>query len=66
MKTHISVLLEESILGLDIKNDGVYVDGTLGRAGHSKEILKKLDKGILYSFDKDQAAIDAIETYLYI
>lgn len=61
MKTHISVLLEESILGLDIKNDGVYVDGTLGRAGHSKEILKKLDKGILYSFDKDQAAIDAIE-----
>ena len=39
-QAHISVLLNESIEGLNIKSDGIYVDGTLGRAGHSKEILK--------------------------
>ena len=39
---HIPVLLEECITGLNIKEDGIYVDGTLGGAGHSKEILKKL------------------------
>lgn len=60
MNKHISVLLSESIEGLNIKDDGVYVDGTLGRGGHSREILNKLDNGRLYSFDKDQAAIDAI------
>lgn len=61
MTAHISVLLNEAIEGLNIKSDGVYVDGTLGRGGHSREILKQLEKGILYSFDKDQTAIDAIE-----
>ena len=61
IKAHISVLLNESIEGLNIKSDGVYVDGTLGRAGHSNEILKYLKTGTLYSFDKDQAAIDAID-----
>ena len=60
-QAHISVLLNESIEGLNIKSDGIYVDGTLGRAGHSSEILKKLTTGTLYSFDKDQEAIDAIE-----
>ena len=61
MDKHISVLLDESIKGLNIKDDGIYVDGTLGRGGHSREILKHLKTGRLYSFDKDQAAIDAID-----
>ncbi len=54
---HISVLLNESINGLNIKSNGIYLDLTLGRAGHSKEILKKLDKGYLYGFDLDNDAI---------
>lgn len=58
MMEHYSVLLEESISYLNIKEDGIYVDGTLGRAGHSSEILKRIPKGHLYSFDKD---LDAIE-----
>ena len=41
---HKPVLLKESIEGLNIKNDGIYVDGTLGGAGHSKEIAKRLNK----------------------
>lgn len=55
---HYSVLLNESIELLEIKPDGIYVDGTLGRGGHSSEIAKKLTTGHLYSFDKDQTAID--------
>lgn len=55
---HISVLLQESIDLLDVKQDGIYVDCTLGRAGHSSEILKRLDQGHLYAFDLDQTAID--------
>ena len=54
---HISVLKEEAIDALNIKSDGIYVDMTLGYAGHSSEILKRLDNGFLYAFDKD---IDAI------
>lgn len=54
---HYSVLLEESIHYLNIKEDGIYVDGTLGRAGHSSAILSQLTKGHLYAFDKDQEAI---------
>lgn len=51
---HISVLKEEAINGLNIKQDGIYVDMTLGYGGHSKEILKKLNKkGFLFAFDKD-------------
>ena len=58
MTKHIPVLLNETIEGLSIKPDGVYVDLTLGRGGHSKEILKKLKNGRLISFDKDETAIE--------
>ena len=54
---HYSVLLNESIEGLNIKPDGIYVDCTLGYGGHSEQILKRLDKGFLYSFDQDEEAI---------
>ena len=47
---HYSVLLNESIEGLNIKPDGIYVDGTLGYGGHSSEILRQLTTGHLYSF----------------
>ncbi|MBQ8990026.1 MAG: 16S rRNA (cytosine(1402)-N(4))-methyltransferase RsmH [Prevotella sp.] len=54
---HIPVLLRESIDGLDIKPDGVYVDVTFGGGGHSREILRRLGKnGRLYSFDQDEDA----------
>ena len=54
---HISVLKEESIVGLNIKPDGVYVDCTTGGAGHSLEIAKKLTTGRLICFDKDTDAL---------
>ncbi len=54
---HQSVLLTECITNLALKANGIYVDGTLGRGGHSKEILKHLSKGHLYCFDKDKTAI---------
>ena len=54
---HVPVLLQESIDGLDIKPDGVYVDVTFGGGGHSKEILTRLGKnGHLYGFDQDEDA----------
>ena len=54
---HVPVLLNESIDGLDIKSDGIYVDVTFGGGGHSKEILRRLGKrGRLYSFDQDPDA----------
>ena len=54
---HVPVLLNESIDGLDIKPDGIYVDVTFGGGGHSKEILRRLgEKGHLYSFDQDPDA----------
>lgn len=56
---HKSVLLEESIDGLNIKEDGVYVDCTLGFGGHSSEILKRLKKGLLIAIDQDDMAIEA-------
>ena len=55
---HISVLLNEAVEMLNVKNDGIYVDCTLGRGGHSSEILKRCRKGHLYCFDMDQDAID--------
>jgi len=55
---HKSVLLQESIDCLNIKEDGVYVDGTLGYAGHSGEILKRIKRGSLFAFDQDQTAIN--------
>ncbi|WP_033160984.1 16S rRNA (cytosine(1402)-N(4))-methyltransferase RsmH [[Mycoplasma] collis] len=53
---HLPVMLNEVINELNIKKDGIYIDLTLGRAGHSKEILKKLENGWLYCFDKDLEA----------
>ena len=58
MTKHIPVLLSETIEGLNIKPDGIYVDLTLGRGGHSKEVLKRLKTGRLISFDKDETAIE--------
>lgn len=54
---HISVLLNECIENLNIKPDGVYVDGTLGLGGHSEQILKRLDGGRLIGIDRDESAI---------
>lgn len=54
---HIPVLLPEAIEALNIKENGIYLDLTLGRAGHSKEILKRIPKGLLIAFDKDKNAI---------
>ncbi len=62
--THRPVLLEECIRGLKIRPDGVYVDGTLGRAGHSREIAKGLTTGRLICIDRDQAALDAAQQRL--
>ena len=57
---HKPVMLEECIEGLKIKSDGIYVDGTLGGAGHSKEILKRLSKnGLLIGIDRDEDALKA-------
>ena len=57
MSNHISVLLNEAIDLLNIKADGIYVDLTLGRGGHSKEILRRIPFGHLFAFDKDEEAI---------
>ncbi|PKK93122.1 MAG: 16S rRNA (cytosine(1402)-N(4))-methyltransferase, partial [Tenericutes bacterium HGW-Tenericutes-6] len=54
---HETVLKEEAITYLNIKPDGIYVDGTLGGAGHSKAILSHLKDGFLYAFDQDDFAI---------
>ena len=54
---HKSVLLNECIENLNIKANGIYVDATLGYAGHSSEILKRIPKGLLYGFDQDDFAI---------
>lgn len=62
---HYSVLLKESIDGLNIKPDGIYVDCTLGGAGHSSVILSKLNEnGHLYAFDQDRIAIENAEATL--
>ncbi|MGV2393022.1 UNVERIFIED_CONTAM: 16S rRNA (cytosine(1402)-N(4))-methyltransferase RsmH [Campylobacter lari] len=55
---HVSVLLNESLNSLNIKDDGIYVDLTLGMGGHSSEILKRLKNGLLIGFDKDAFAIE--------
>ena len=62
--THKSVLLDECIESLNIRPDGVYVDGTLGRAGHSREIAKRLTTGRLICIDRDMAAIEAAKVRL--
>tara|TARA_B100000902_G_scaffold291578_1_gene277936 strand:+ start:6679 stop:7575 length:897 start_codon:yes stop_codon:yes gene_type:complete len=53
---HKPVLLEECITGLNIKSSGIYVDATFGGGGHSKSIIKKIQKGKVYAFDQDQDA----------
>ena len=56
--SHVPVLLEECIDGLNIKPDGIYVDGTLGGAGHSSEICKRLSpNGMLIGIDRDEEAL---------
>lgn len=62
---HKPVMLEECIKGLNIKPDGIYVDGTLGGAGHSKEIVKKLSaEGKLIGIDRDEEALQAAKENL--
>lgn len=62
---HKPVLLDECIEGLNIKPDGIYVDGTLGGAGHSSHIIEKLSKnGKLIGIDRDKEAIKAAENKL--
>ena len=56
---HVSVLLNECIEGLNIKPDGIYVDGTLGGAGHSSQIVQKLETGRLIGIDRDPVALKA-------
>lgn len=57
--THRSVLLNETISGLNVNPDGIYVDGTLGGGGHAFQVLKRLKNGRLYGIDQDSAAIEA-------
>ena len=64
MEEHIPVLLEEVINGLNINPSGTYVDLTVGRGGHSSEILSRLDKGYLIAVDQDEEAIDASKARL--
>ena len=64
MGKHVPVLLNETISGLNIKPDGIYMDLTLGRGGHSGEILKQLKSGHLYGVDQDIEAINESEKYL--
>ena len=62
---HKPVMLEQCINGLNIKENGIYVDGTLGGAGHSKEILKRLsNKGLLIGIDRDEDALKAAKENL--
>ena len=58
---HIPVMLMESLENLNIKHNGIYVDGTLGLGGHSEQILKKIDSGLLLGIDRDKDAISVAE-----
>ncbi|GLP97507.1 16S rRNA (cytosine(1402)-N(4))-methyltransferase RsmH [Paraferrimonas sedimenticola] len=63
-QAHITVLLHEAVDGLDIKPDGIYIDGTFGRGGHSREVLSRLgDKGRLIAIDRDPRAIEAAKAF---
>ena len=64
MFDHVTVLLNEAVEGLNIKENGIYVDCTLGGGGHSCEILKRLTTGHLYCFDQDYTAIEAAKKRL--
>ncbi len=61
---HLPVLLEECLCGLDIKPNGTYLDGTAGGGGHSYEIARRLDSGMLFCLDKDPDAIQAAKQRL--
>lgn len=61
---HKSVLLQECLEYLNIREDGIYVDATLGYAGHASEVLKRIPKGHLYGFDQDDYAIEKSEDRL--
>lgn len=61
---HKSVLLNETIENLNIKDNLIYVDATLGYAGHSREVLKRINKGFLFAFDQDKEAIAYSEEIL--
>ena len=61
---HKSVLLNETIDNLNIRDDGVYVDATLGFGGHSGLILEKIKRGFLFTFDQDEEAISYSEKKL--
>ena len=64
---HYSVLLEETVDGLNIKPDGIYVDGTLGGGGHAYEVCSRLnDKGRFIGIDQDEAAIKAAPTIITV
>ena len=62
---HTPVLLDECIGGLNINTDGIYVDGTLGRGGHSREIAKRLKTGKLVAIDRDAAAVEEAKEQLF-
>ena len=62
--THRPVLLDECIEALNIRPEGIYLDGTLGRAGHSREIAKRLTSGRLICVDRDDAALEAAQERL--
>ncbi|MEG0177450.1 16S rRNA (cytosine(1402)-N(4))-methyltransferase RsmH [Anaerorhabdus sp.] len=68
MMEHISVLLHETVDALAVKPNGYYIDGTLGRGGHSLLVVEQLNEGHLFAFDKDQKAIEEsskrLEKYL--
>ena len=61
---HVPVMLNECIEGLNIKPTGIYLDGTLGGAGHSSEIVKRLTTGKLIAVDKDEQALAAAKERL--
>ncbi len=62
--SHLSVLLTETVAGLNIKQDGIYIDGTFGRGGHSREVLKYLgENGRLIAIDRDPEAVEAAKQF---
>lgn len=61
---HLSVLLQETVDGLNIRPDGIYIDGTFGRGGHSRQVLSRLgEQGRLIAIDRDPAAIEAAKQF---
>lgn len=65
MSPHYSVLNKEAVDGLNVKENGVYVDATLGYAGHASKILERCKKGFLYAFDNDEEAINYSKELLH-